>query len=450
MSLRLKQNNYHIGFSSTRAAPIAYIGDRAVSIGCFKRDVLDLVEYLEHHQVRKTLITATGRYPFAVTLLASWLAKAIVILPPDRHAKSLEKIREQLCPGFECDPDWAAGLIAKLAADKQSHGHWELMLPADQPGVSLYTSGTTGAPIAVHKTIANLLQEAICIHASFDWPDTAIAGTVPAQHLYGLTFGMLLPWAVGVPWVNEVPLYPQDIVTVIKQSNAGTLISVPAHYNALLGEVLGTNNLFCVSSAAPLAEQTAKSWDARYKQAILEIYGSTETGVVAHRFQLRSEHWLAFSAVELAPVAGLLKVKSPFISEQPIDGFQTADRVVFDADQRFQLLGRADAVVKIGGKRIALRSIEDALIACAGVKDAAVIAVSVEGIVRDKAIWAVVEPVPGQSVIASELRLALRRTIDGVSIPRRFVFVDKLPRNSSGKLLRQSLQGLFDSEALDV
>jgi acyl-coenzyme A synthetase/AMP-(fatty) acid ligase len=450
MSVKRKQNNYHIAFTSSSETPIAYIGDRPVSMGCFKHDVLALVEHLERHEISKTLITATERYAFAVALLASWLAKAVVILPPDRHAKSLEKIREEVRPGFECDADWAAQLITRQATNKQHHGKWALSLPAKQMGVSLYTSGSTGAPMAVRKTIANLLQEVICIQSSFTWPNSAIAGTVAAQHLYGLTFGMLLPWALGVPWVNEVPLYPQDIVTVIVQAKAGTLISVPAHYNALLQDGLGPNSLFCVSSAAPLSAQTAKSWDAQYQQAILEIYGSTETGVVAYRFQQSREHWQPFSAVQLEPVAGLLKVKSPFVSEQPATGFQTADRVVFNKHHHFQLLGRADAVVKIGGKRISLRVIEDALIACAGVKEAAVVAVSVEGIVRDKAIWAAVELDPGQSMTALALRSALRRKIDGVSIPRRFVFVDKLPCNSSGKLMRQSMQDLFDSNVADV
>ena len=443
MSVTRKQNKYHLAFSSTSETPIAYIGARAVSMGCFKHDVLALVEHLKQHKVSNTLITATGRYAFGVTLLASWLAKAVVVLPPDRHAKSLQRIREELRPGFECDTDWAADLIEKQAANRQQHGEWTLTLPANQVGVSLYTSGSTGAPVAVGKTIENLLQEVICIQSSFDWPDAAIAGTVPAQHLYGLTFGMLLPWAVGVPWVNEVPLYPQDIVTVIAQSNAGTLISVPAHYNALLQEGHGKRRMFCVSSAALLSQQTANHWYAQYKQSILEVYGSTETGVVAHRFQLRSKYWQAFSTVDLDTVAGLLKVKSPFVSEQAADGFATADRVVFNAEQHFQLLGRADDVVKVGGKRVSLHIIDDALNACAGVKEAAVIAVNADGIVRDKAIWAVVVLDRNQPMTVSDLRKALRRKIDGVSIPRRFVFVDKLPRNNSGKLMRQSLRDLF-------
>ena len=210
-------------------------------------------------------------------------------------------------------------------------------------------------------------------------------------------------------------------------------------------------DLLCVSAAAPLMPQTASQWAGLYHQQIVEIYGSTETGIVAHRLQLKDRHWQAFSPVKLGVASGLLRVRSPFVSGQSEQHFQTADQVRLKSNHRFELLGRADAVTKIGGKRVSLRAVEDALVQCDGVRDAAVLAVSVQSVVREQAIWAVIEAQNTGACSAISLRKALRDKLDGVSTPKRFVWVDKLPRNSNGKTLRQSLEALFEPRAaIDV
>lgn len=448
MKNRSKPAVYQIVFSSTEQSPIAYAGGRAIALATFKSDVTKLQALLQENQVRKTLITTSGRYAFSVALLASWLAEARVILPPDQHAMSIEKIRIEHAPGFECNARWGKQLLARQSARQpesgQPHGVWKVDFAANLEAVLLYTSGSTGAPVIARKTVGNLLEEANYIYTRFDWPDAAIVGTVPAQHLYGLTFSMMLPWVSGLPWVDEVPLYPRDITKALAQCDAGTLISVPAHYKALIEEGAVPRGLVCVSAAAPLATSTARDWQKKYGRHILEIYGSTETGVVAHRHQLQDENWQVFAPVKLALVAGLLNVSSPFVREQSGGGFQTADRAVLEGDQ-FQLLGRSDAIVKIGGKRISLRVIEQALVSCNGVKDAVVIAVDVQSMVRDKAIWAVVEADKTSQLNANILRAMLRQTLDGVSIPRRIAIVDNLPRNASGKHSRQLVLASFEN-----
>jgi 3-hydroxymyristoyl/3-hydroxydecanoyl-(acyl carrier protein) dehydratase len=119
-----------------------------------------------------------------------------------------------------------------------------------------------------------------------------------------------------------------------------------------------------------------------------------------------------------------------------------ADRIRMRADGRFDLLGRADGVVKIGGTRVALAEIERELRDVPGVADAAVIAVDTPS-ARQHELWAAVVA-PALTVEA--LRAALLRRLEPIALPRRFRIVAVLPREDSGKLVRARLLALFDEQ----
>ena len=425
-------------------SPYAYHGGEPVSLAQFKFDVMRSAEQISKTQ-GETLITSPGRYAFSVGLLSSWLTGRAVVLPPDNHQMSWQKIRDQHTIGFECDQAFSTNLRqTRKTTPRKNAGVWSVKLPAMQTAVKLYTSGTTGLPCVVNKSLHNLFKEAIFLSQYFDWPKGAIIGTVPAQHLYGLTFTILLAWVLGVPVVDELPFYPEDISKLIAQTNAGTLISVPAHYNVLIRNGFKPGSVFCLSATAPLSEQTALQWRKLNQTQILEIYGSTETGVIGFRRQPDQQQWTRFAPVQLSAQAGLLNVSSAFIHPQFDAQFQTADEVNLTSDDTFNLLGRLGAVIKIAGKRISLLEIEQSLLACSNIADAAVLAVDVKGLARDKAIWAAVVCQTQCIDSVAAIRLELSSKLEGTKIPKRFVFVDQLPRNSSGKVSRQALLDLFE------
>ncbi len=425
-------------FASGPGRPLALGARGPVTLGRFRADVLQLADRLPADG--DVLITCDSRYAFGVALLGAWLASRAAVLPPNRLAASRADIRRRFPVAFECDDRWAAGLDAKPAPD----GEWRVELSPAQTAVRLFTSGSTGAPRMIPKSVGNLLDEARTLQAAFDWPAAPVAATVPAQHLYGLTFSLLLPWVLGVPWIDATPLYPQDIAELVAASGAGTLISVPVQYRALLQERPDFGHLHCVSAAAPLDTDTARSWHRQQGRDILEIYGSTETGVVAHRRQRHDGAWKAFDAVGLSTGEnGLLRVDSPFVSDAWNGGFCSADRVELLDARRFRLLGRADSIVKIGGKRVSLAAIEHTLAACEGVTDAAVLAVASDGPVRDKVIWAAIAVEDQARFPLAALRRRLRSELDGIEVPKRLLLLDRLPRTASGKLPREALERLF-------
>ena len=445
MKTSMSPNKFQLTFSSSVDSPFAYCADSLINVAQFKNDVLTTVEQISQSEVGEILITTQGRYAFSVGLLASWLAGRTVLLPPDQHEYSVRTIRKKHVVGFECDHCWGETLARTNNSNlKAKEDCWVVELQGDFKAVVLYTSGSTGAPRAVEKSISNLFHEVDCLSSTFTWSNAAILGTVPVNHSYGLTFTILLPWKIGAPIVDDVPMFVQDITRVISQTNAQTLISVPVHYNALLQADFKADGLFCLSATALLQKQTATNWFEKNKTQLLEIYGSTETGVIGFRRQLDDPQWCSFESVELSVNVESLTVKSPFISKRWSDGFATADQVILSGEDKFYLLGRSDSIVKIGGKRTSLIEIEHCLLNCPGIVDAAAIAVPVDGVVRDNAIWAAVV-LQGSIVSTTDLRTQLRKKLDSISIPRRFIFVDRLPRNSNGKIPRQALENLFKS-----
>jgi len=427
-------------FTSSETKPLAYMAGTTISLGQFRTDVSHLATQLQCDG--DTLISCPGRYAFSVGLLASWLNNRTVVLPPNHHDETLLDIRNRFNIAFECDANWGQQLPGNNPGT--AHGSWKPQLPNDIHAVKLFTSGSTGAPKVITKSVANLLDEARAIAGKFDWPMGPVVAGVPPQHLYGLTFSILLPWVLGNAWVDDIPRYPGDILQALQHNNGKTLISVPVQYQATLEDGTDLRDIFCVSAAAPLPGDLARSWQQHHGTDILEVYGSTETGVVGYRRHTSTETWQAFPQVNLSVERDLLKVDSPFVSDEFTGGFLTADRVLLEDQGRFHLLGRADTIVKIAGKRVSLRKIEDSICTCPGVAEAVVIAVPAKGLVRDVAIWAAVVADGDYPLSPRQLQAELRDKLDGIEIPRRILVVDRLPRTTSGKLPGKAVANLFD------
>jgi acyl-coenzyme A synthetase/AMP-(fatty) acid ligase/3-hydroxymyristoyl/3-hydroxydecanoyl-(acyl carrier protein) dehydratase len=319
-------------------------------------------------------------------------------------------------------------------------------LPADRTIVTVYTSGSTGEHVACRKSAGQLLGEAQLLVTLFGMgPGTRLLATVPPYHIYGLLFGLLVPMMGGGAFVRGTPHHAETIAAEAARHGANVLCSVPAHLRGLSalspGALRGLGRI--VSSGAPLDERTASEVAALTGTPVTEVLGSSETGGIAWRTSGSGPAWRPFPNVRVrADEEGLMLVESPFVSSAPSSSppvHRGADRIRALPDGRFELLGRADGVVKIGGSRISIAEVERLLREVPGVRDAAVINVDVDG-PRQHELWAVVAA-PGLTV--ADLRAALLRRIEPIALPRRFRFVEALPREENGKLVRARLAALF-------
>ncbi len=183
--------------------------------------------------------------------------------------------------------------------------------------------------------------------------------------------------------VDAMPSFPGEIAGALRESGATVLVSVPVHYRVLRTVPLGGHSLRCAfSSAGMLDASDSLQFHDETGVGITEVYGSTETGGIALRNRSADGPcWHAFGVVDWKIEGELLHVRSPFLSpemEQDADGFvATGDRVEAAGTSSFDLLGRMDGIVKVGGKRVDLREVLEKLKGLEGVSDAYVTALPV-------------------------------------------------------------------------
>ncbi|MDX8389323.1 MAG: AMP-binding protein [Mariprofundaceae bacterium] len=392
--------------------------------------------------VGDVLITCKGCYEFSVALLSTWLSKKNVILPPNVHQASLERIRKRHTIIAELKDGFTTGGCVPL--NREGKKSFRLRLNKNQQALTIYTSGSSGKPKAIQKSIGDIFTEVFTLKKALSWPNMPLVSSVPPHHLYGLTFSILLPWVLGIPMVNACPLHAEEVAETIEQENAGVLITVPVHLRALLEQKVSCRPVMTISSAGVLDKRIAMQWQERFGRQVVEIYGSSETGVIAQRQQLNSEHWTPFPEVHIAnDDGGRLKVISPFINVSEGGFYQTQDMVTMQGKSGFLLHGRADSIVKIAGKRVSLLAVEEAIKGCEGVVDVAVVAVPVQGLIRDIAIWAAVAIGDSCKMDARTIKTHLLPLLDGIKIPRRIVVLKRLPREENGKLRKEPLMALF-------
>jgi 3-hydroxymyristoyl/3-hydroxydecanoyl-(acyl carrier protein) dehydratase len=312
--------------------------------------------------------------------------------------------------------------------------------------VLLQTGGTTGQPQLWPKTATNLLDEvAAHVRGLRVEPDDHILATVPPHHIYGLLFSVLVPLAAGATVERRSPFYPQEIARRLVETRATILVSTPAHLRALTGAMPATPHLRLVlSSGAPLSAADAAAFHERAGVWPLEVYGSTETGGIAVRRQdVPDCPWSPLPGVDCRVEDEALEVRSSYVSAVenagPAAFFRTADLAVLGRDGRFELLGRSDGIVKVGGQRVSLPAVEKALLALAGVTDAVVLAIPSES-GRGQEIVALA----ASSRPAEEIGRELREQLPSPAWPRRLRTAPAIPTTPLGKRDRPAILRLLE------
>jgi acyl-coenzyme A synthetase/AMP-(fatty) acid ligase len=252
--------------------------------------------------------------------------------------------------------------------------------------------------------------------------------------------------------VRATPFHAETIAAAVRTHGAEVLCTVPAHLRGLAelpaGALPGLRRIF--SSSAPLDVETATRVAGVVGRGVTEIFGSTETGGIAWRDGTVDPGWRPLPGVEVTAGADqAILVRSPMLAASSLAGspeqasaqYRGADRIRLLSGGRFELVGRADGILKIGGIRVSVAEVERALLAAPGVGDAAVLPVAVGG-ARGHQLWAAVAPA---SLEVAALRAYLLRHLDSVAVPRRFRVVASLPREENGKLTRERLEALFGS-----
>lgn len=447
---------------------------------------------------------------FLTFVFGAWSAGLTTVLAGDALSGTFERLAQTgiLRPGDAC---------ALAAADRLSEvdarrlGLIKLGKPdalgvdrdlsfaplSDQaPLAALLTSGSTGTPKLVAKPLGELFYEAqnltrafadlgLCFDAA---RPQVVCGTVTQQHIYGILFRALMPLtAPGL--LADAPRvhFPEAIAARLAMHAAAgrrvIMVSSPAHLSRLddpdLFAACRQAVAACASSGGSLDEAGARRCRDAFGQFPLEVLGSTETGGMARRIRrfadescdrIATPDWrpmpgvvISVSADPQAPadpsgaLVGRIRMEAEHLAgAEPLAG---DDRIALLPDGRFRLLGRADRIVKIEGKRASLPEIESLLIAVDGIREAKCFLQkregSEDGIGRMAELCAVLVPdetlkakffAQGKNAVLKSIRGALGAQLPAVLLPKRWRFVDRLPVNAAGKTPQPLLEKLFSAE----
>jgi acyl-coenzyme A synthetase/AMP-(fatty) acid ligase len=433
-------------------APETRIAVRAgtpITAGRFVADAAALARQLPPAQY--VLNGCRDRYLFAVGFGAALLAGRTSLLPPSRTPETLAQLAMRYPDTLYLGDE--AGHIAWNRASS-SATEWQSGMDSSMwppPAIArehvaavAFTSGSTGEPQAQPKTwgciVDGARSEIIALQldqAPID--DVVLIGTVSPQHMYGFESTVLLALHGPCAFAAEHPLHPDEVVAVLSQATGRrVLITAPVHLRALAETVHSMPTLDrVVSATAPLALELAQRCESMWGTRLFEVYGCTETGMVATRRTVDGPVWTAMRDVKIEQRDGEFHAHGGHV--QP---GRLADRLRLISGSAFELEGRIDDVVNIGGKRASLEALNRLLLSIDGVIDGAIFEPpATPGVAREPRLMALVV---APDITRAELLAALRVHIDAAFLPRPLLRVEALPRNAQGKLPRAELVALAE------
>lgn len=304
--------------------------------------------------------------------------------------------------------------------------------------VHVFTSGSTGTPRCHPKSWAALARVGRALGERFGFEaGTTVVATVPGQHVYGLEASLMLPLQNGGVVHRAQPSLPADIDTALAAAaSPRVLASTPLQLNKWLNAGVAAPRIsHAISATAPLDAALAERVETRLGAPLFEMYGSTETGIVATRRTSRTVDWRPSPDIALGGTDAEPTVCADYLPEPVALG----DRIVPNAEGSFRLLGRDADMVKVAGKRGSLADLTARLCAVEGVTDATIFQNEAEPGAAGRLIAFVVAP--GMPV--AHVRAALRQRVDPAFVPRPIIRVDALPRTETGKLPRTALEDLY-------
>jgi malonyl-CoA/methylmalonyl-CoA synthetase len=373
------------------------------------------------------------------------LRAGLVIVPvnPAYTRREVDRIVADARPAAEVGDDLSSIETGGVPCEEPIDG-----AGIDDPAVLIYTSGTTGRPKGALLSHGNLLSSATALNLAWRWqPEDRLLLTLPLFHVHGLGVGVFGSLCAGASVVLRRRFDAPDA------SGASMFFGVPTIYQRLVdsGDISALRgSRLLVSGSAPLPAALAGRVAEQVGQVPLERYGMTETVMLTSNpcDGPRKAGTVGFPlpGVELRLAGdGEVQVRGPNVIdgyyERPDadaeaftdDGwFRTGDLGEFDADGYLTLVGRSKELIITGGYNVHPREVEEVLSEHPAVREVAVIG-------RPSDTWgeevtAVV--VSERPVEPDELREFAARELVSYKVPKQVEFVDELPRNAMGKLVR--------------
>jgi long-chain acyl-CoA synthetase len=366
--------------------------------------------------------------------------------------------------------------IEDIAMKTMPEPIWPQFASADELGVLLYTSGTSGKPKGVMLTHANIRAN---IDQVGQWieigPEHTFLGVLPQFHSFGMTALTLVPLAFGCKVVFTARFVPNKIYNLIREHRPSVFVAIPSMYTALLHSKSATPEdwasvKYIVSGGEPLPQAVFDGFRERFGVTLNEGYGLTETSPATN--WCRPHEWRPRSVGRPLPAIqqrivdpatgrilppstdGEVQMRGPNIMRGyfrlpdetakvfTADGFfRTGDMGQIDEDGHLFITGRIKEMLIVGGENVFPREIEEVLNQHPAVAASGVIGMTDP--MRGELPLAFVECKEGHTADPQDLKGWCRSRLAGYKVPAEIRVLDKLPRNPTGKIVRRELKSLI-------
>ena len=347
---------------------------------------------------------------------------------------------------------------------------------SDDISLLLQTSGSTSQPKTVPLSHNNMLASTHKLARSLELNcNDRCLHMLPMFHIGAIVDLLLTPLSVGSSVVIAPSMDAKSIYLLIEKFQPTWYQAVPTMLMDLLSHALPNTNAlrFIRSVSAPLSPRLQHQIENHFHCPIIEIYGMTETaGIICSNplppairkpgsvglpagpeIKVIDEHGNPAQTKQKGEVVvrgkSVMRGYLNSIEENHKlfvgDWLRTGDEGFLDEDGYLFLTGRLKEQINRGGEKISPKELDDLVLQLPEVKEAAAFAIA-HSTLGEEAALAVVSN-PGLQITAEKIKQFLRTRVAYFKIPRTIFFVDKLPRNASGKLQRHRLTETFDQQS---
>jgi acyl-CoA synthetase (AMP-forming)/AMP-acid ligase II len=350
------------------------------------------------------------------------------------------------------------------------------MMTAANPGdtaLILHTSGTTARPKIVPLSQANLAASARNIAGTLALvPDDVCLNIMPLFHIHGLIAAVLASISVGASVVCAPGLQAFRFFNWFREARATWYTAVPTMHQTLLEiapryrQVIAEGRLrFIRSSSASLPPQVMAALEETYGVPVIEAYGMTEA---AHQMASNplppAPRFAGSVGIAAGPEVAIMDEDGQLLPpEQPgevvIRGrnvtagyennpdanaksftngwFRTGDEGLLDAAGYLRLTGRLKEIINRAGEKVSPLEVDNRLMEHPSVKQ--VVTFAMPSRLFGEAVAAAVVLQEGATADVEGLRNFVAESLSAFKVPEKIVFLDEIPKGSTGKLQRVGL-----------
>jgi acyl-coenzyme A synthetase/AMP-(fatty) acid ligase len=412
-------------------ATIAFSAAGTVSVAQFLEETTRLSQRLPER--RYVINLFSDRYQYLLGFCAAAVANQCTLMPPNRLPFTMQQLMEEYGDCYvlgdgELPPErrTSAGALNDTMAE----------ISADQLCAIAFTSGSTGRPKANPKywrTLRAGTRSNVSLLLNDFRERLNLLATVPPQHMWGMEMSVLLPLLANVAVSYRTPFFPQDIADALATlPEPRALVSSPVHLATLLKSGVAMPPLARIFTAtAPLSEALARDLEQRFTTVVTDVFGCSETGVLAARNPSRDSCWQASDVFDL-----LNRKDGTLIRADHLPGdVRMPDIIEAAGRHRFRWIGRHQDMINIAGKRGSLADLNQRLNAMPGVTDGIIFMPE-----RSERLAALVV---APALTVADILGYLKSHLDPVFLPRPVYLVPQLPRQETGKLALEPVLELF-------